>query len=172
MSQTGLGSVFVTSTNGTDNVIVWVAGGGGDQRLHAYDGDTGAVIYSGGGANEMMNGTRKWNTGIVARGRIYYPADNKVYAFVTPGGVTDSDAYAECNSITNTDSYANPEREPDSHPQSDTEAAPDSPVAPNAAAMTLTPRIGNRRAPKCSQGARDNFLHWAFGVESWTFPPF
>jgi len=87
MSQTGLGSVFVTSTNGTDNVIVWVAGGGGDQRLHAYDGDTGAVIYNGGGANEMMNGTRKWNTGIVGRGRIYYPADNKVYAFVTPGGV-------------------------------------------------------------------------------------
>ena len=87
MSQTGLGSVFVTSTNGTDNVIVWAAGGGGDQRLHAYDGETGTVLYSGGGANEMMTGTRKWNTGIVARGRIYYPADNKVYAFVTPGGV-------------------------------------------------------------------------------------
>ena len=87
MSQTGLGSVFVTSTNGTDNVIVWVAGGGGDQRLHAYNGDTGTVIYSGGGANEMMMGTRKWNTGIVGRGRIYYPADNKIYAFVTPGGI-------------------------------------------------------------------------------------
>ena len=87
MSQTGLGSVFVTSTNGTDNLIVWVAGGGGDQRLHAYDGDTGTMIYNGGGADEMMLGTRKWNTGIVARGRIYYPADNKIYAFVTPGGV-------------------------------------------------------------------------------------
>jgi len=87
MSQTGLGSVFVTSTNGTDNLIVWAAGGGGDQRLHAYDGDSGTVIYSGGGANEMMSGTRKWNTGIVTRGRIYYPADNKIYAFVTPGGV-------------------------------------------------------------------------------------
>jgi outer membrane protein assembly factor BamB len=87
MSQTGLGSVFVTSTDGTDNMIVWAAGGGGDQRLHAYDGDTGAVIYNGGGDNEMMNGTRKWNTGIVGRGRIYYPADNKIYAFVTPGGL-------------------------------------------------------------------------------------
>ena len=86
MSQSGLGSVFVTSTGGTNNVIVWAAGGGGDQRLHAYDGDTGAVIYSGGGANEMMSGTRKWNTGIVARGRIYYPADNKVYAFTVPTG--------------------------------------------------------------------------------------
>ena len=84
MSQSGLSSVFVTSTDGTNNAIVWVAGGGGDQRLHAYNGDTGAVVYAGGGANEMMTGTRKWNTGIVARGRIYYPADNKIYAFTVP----------------------------------------------------------------------------------------
>ena len=28
-----------------------------------------------------MTGTRQWNTGIVARGRIYFAADNKVYAF-------------------------------------------------------------------------------------------
>jgi hypothetical protein len=33
MSQTGLGSAFVTSTDDTNNVIVWVAGGGGDGRL-------------------------------------------------------------------------------------------------------------------------------------------
>jgi hypothetical protein len=84
MSQSGLGSVFVTSTDGTNNVIVWVAGGGGDQRLHAFNGDTGAVVYAGGGTNEMMTGTRKWNTGIVARSRIYYPADNKIYAFKVP----------------------------------------------------------------------------------------
>jgi hypothetical protein len=86
MSQTGLGSAFVTSTDGTNNVIVWVAGGGGDGRLHGYNGDTGAVVYAGGGANELMTGTRKWNTGIVARGRIYYPADNKIYAFNLPTG--------------------------------------------------------------------------------------
>ena len=48
--------------------------------------DTGAVVYAGGGANELMTGTRKWNTGIVARGRIYYPADNKIYAFNLPTG--------------------------------------------------------------------------------------
>ena len=29
----------------------------------------------------MMTGTRQWNTGMVARGRIYFCADNKVYAF-------------------------------------------------------------------------------------------
>jgi hypothetical protein len=94
MSQSGLGSVFVTSTDGTNNAIVWVAGGGGDQRLHAYNGDTGAVVYAGGGANEMMTGTRKWNTGIVARGRIYYPADNKIYAFRVPATASASAARA------------------------------------------------------------------------------
>ncbi len=84
VSQTGLGSAWVTSTDGVNNAIVWVAGAGGDGRLHGYDGDTGTVIYSGGGADEIMSGTRKWNTGIVARGRIYYPADNKIYAFKVP----------------------------------------------------------------------------------------
>src|SRR4029077_12693491 len=86
VSQTGLGSTFVTSTDSTNNVIVWVAGGGGDGRLYGYNGDTGAVIYAGGGTNELMTGTRKWNTGVVARGRIYYPADNKIYAFNSSTG--------------------------------------------------------------------------------------
>jgi hypothetical protein len=31
-----------------------------------------------------MTGTRKWNTGIVARRRIYFAASNKVYAFAVP----------------------------------------------------------------------------------------
>jgi hypothetical protein len=86
VSQTGLGSAWVTSTDGINNAIVWVAGAGGDGRLHGYNGDTGAVIYAGGGANELMTGTRKWNTGMVARGRVYYAADNKVYSFKLPAG--------------------------------------------------------------------------------------
>ena len=86
VSQSGRGSPWVTTTDGTNNFMVWVAGVSGDQRLHAYDGDTGAVIYAGGGANELMTGTRQWNTGMVARGRIYFGADNKVYAFRVPAG--------------------------------------------------------------------------------------
>ena len=87
MNQTGRGSPWVTTTDGTNNTIVWVVGtsGSGDQRLHGYNGDTGAVVYAGGGSNELMTGTRQWNTGIVARGRIYFAADNKVYAFKVPG---------------------------------------------------------------------------------------
>jgi len=34
-----------------------------------------------------MTGTRQWNTGIVARGRIYFAADNKVYAFTLPAAI-------------------------------------------------------------------------------------
>ncbi|HWY77638.1 MAG TPA: hypothetical protein VN281_18615, partial [Verrucomicrobiae bacterium] len=86
VAQNGKGSPFVTSTDGTNNVVVWGIGSdtGGDQRLHGFDGDTGAVVFSGGGANELMAGTRRFNTGIVARGRIYLANDDKVYAFTVP----------------------------------------------------------------------------------------
>jgi len=91
----GCGSPFVTSTDGTNNMIVWFVGTPdpfspgttGDQRLHGYDGDTGVVVYAGGGPNELMAGTHSYSTtGVAARGRIYVAADNKVYAFAVPGG--------------------------------------------------------------------------------------
>ena len=86
-TQNGVGSPFVTSTDGTNNVVVWAVGANGDQKLHGYDGDTGAVVFSGGGASETMAGTHSYNTtGIAARGRVYIGTDNKVYAFNTPGG--------------------------------------------------------------------------------------
>ena len=84
VTQDGRGSPFVTSTDGTNEVIVWVVGSEGDERLHGYDGDTGSEIFSGGGPDELMAGTRRFSTGIVARGRIYVANDNKVYAFQVP----------------------------------------------------------------------------------------
>ena len=89
VSQVGCGSPFVTSTDGTNNMVVWAVGTGtnGDQKLHGYDADTGAIVYAGGGANELMAGTHSYTTtGIVARGRVYIATDNKVYAFKVPGG--------------------------------------------------------------------------------------
>jgi hypothetical protein len=88
----GCSSPFVTSTDSTNNMIVWTVGSEdhgtpGDQRLHGYNGDTGDVVYGGGGANELMAGTHSYSTtGIAARGRIYVATDNKVYAFKLPGG--------------------------------------------------------------------------------------
>src|SRR5437867_2613688 len=86
-TQNGRGSPWVTTIDGTNNTIVWVAGtgNGGDQRLHGYYGDTGAVIYAGGGVNELMTGTQQWNTGIAVRGRIYFAANNRIYAFMLSG---------------------------------------------------------------------------------------
>src|SRR5262245_556892 len=86
VNQSGSGSPWVTTTDGTNNAIVWVVGAQGDGLLHGYDGDTGAVIYGGGGV--VMSGTRKWNSGIAARGSIYVANDNKVYAFRIPAGGT------------------------------------------------------------------------------------
>src|SRR5439155_24086939 len=56
MNQTGRGSPWVTTTDGTNNAIVWDAAttSSGDKRWHGYDGDTGAASYAGGGANELM----------------------------------------------------------------------------------------------------------------------
>ena len=85
-SQSGRGSPWVTTTDGTNNAIVWVVGAEGDERLHGYDGDTGDAIFAGGGTNELMTGTRKWNSGMVARGSIYVANDNKVYKFKLPTG--------------------------------------------------------------------------------------
>ena len=84
VSQNGHGSPFVTSTDGTNNMIVWGIGAQGDQKLRGFDGDTGKILFSGGGSNELMAGTESYNTGIAARGRIYIAADNKVFAFTVP----------------------------------------------------------------------------------------
>ena len=83
-SENGRGSPFVTSTDGTNNAIVWGIGSEGNQRLQGFNGDTGAVVFNGGGTNELMAGTRRFNTAIAARGRIYVANDNKVYAFTVP----------------------------------------------------------------------------------------
>jgi PQQ enzyme repeat len=86
----GCGSPFVTTTDGSSNPIVWVVGTAGwgiegDQQLHGYDGDTGAVVYAGGGPDELIPGTHAYTTtGIVARGRMYVAGDDKVYAFTVP----------------------------------------------------------------------------------------
>ena len=125
-------------------MIVWYAAttSSGDQRLHAYDGDTGAIIYAGGGTNELMTGTRQWNTGMVARGRIYFGADNKVYAFRLPAGTPtptptasptatatahrdrNFHCYSDCNC--NCNIYTNCHRDCDSHGNFDGHANCDS----------------------------------------------
>jgi hypothetical protein len=84
VSSPGRTSPFVTMTSGTNNAIVWAFGTGTGARLFGYNGDSGAVIFNGGGATDTISGARNFNTGIAARGRIYVAGDNKVHAFSVP----------------------------------------------------------------------------------------
>jgi len=130
VSQSGQGSPWVTTTDGTNNAIVWVVGAQGDQRLHGYNGDTGAVVYAGGGANELMTGTRKWNSGMVARGSIYIANDNKVYAFRVPAGTPTPTPTATATSTSTTTPTATA-----------TAAATSTPTATATATATATPSV-------------------------------
>lgn len=76
-----VGSPIATTTDGTSEAIVWAIGAEGDQRLHGYDGDTGAVVFAGGGAGDAMASTSRLITPIVAKGRIFVAADGQLYAF-------------------------------------------------------------------------------------------
>src|SRR5438132_8408730 len=150
-NQTGRGSPWVTTTDGTNNTIVWVAGVAGDQRLHGYDGDTGAVIYAGGGSNELMTGTRQWNTGIAARGHIYFGADNKVYAFMLPAGTPTPTATATATPTATATATSTPisTTTPTSSPTSTPTPMPSATARPTPTARpAVTPRPRPTPAPR------------------------
>src|SRR4029077_6670428 len=142
MGQSGRGSPWVTTTDGTNNAIVWVAGVQGDQRLHGYNADTGAVVYAGGGSNELMTGTRQWNTGIVARGRIYFGADNKIYAFKLAAATPTPTPTATATTTATATATATPTSTPTpTPPPSPTPTATVTPTAtPTPGQITLTAR--------------------------------
>jgi hypothetical protein len=76
-SQGGNGSPMVTTTDGHAEAVVWGLGG----RLTGFDGDTGTVIFNGGGAGDMLTGISKFVTPIAAKGRIFVATNSNVYAF-------------------------------------------------------------------------------------------
>jgi outer membrane protein assembly factor BamB len=80
-NQHGLGSPITTTSDGTHDVIVWATGATGDNRLHAFDGRTGAIVFDGGGAGDVMAYTPQWTTPIAAKGRIFVGSSGQVYAF-------------------------------------------------------------------------------------------
>jgi len=72
---------MVTTSDGTNDAIVWGLGAEGSQRLVGFDGDTGEVVFAGGGDAELMANVRRYETAIAARGRIFVAGDNQLYAF-------------------------------------------------------------------------------------------
>jgi outer membrane protein assembly factor BamB len=76
----GAGSPIATTSDGQSDAIVWQLGVQGDNRLHAFDGDTGAVLHFPGAGVTIPN-MRRYNAPIAAKGRIYVPADGQIVAF-------------------------------------------------------------------------------------------
>jgi len=76
----GAGSPIVTTTEGRADPIVWIVGAEGDNRLHAFKGETGEALLPGTGAGPMA-GLRHFQTLIAAGGRLYVGADERIYAF-------------------------------------------------------------------------------------------
>ena len=77
---------IVTTTDGTTDPIVWITAPAGDERLHGFRGDTGAVLFNGGGKGDGMAGLQRHSSILVAEGRLFIAGAGQLYAFdYTPG---------------------------------------------------------------------------------------
>jgi outer membrane protein assembly factor BamB len=74
----GRGAPIITTTDGSANPLVWVAGAEGDNKLHAFDALTGAVVYN---SSNTMSGLHHFQTLIAAGGHLYVGADNTIYSY-------------------------------------------------------------------------------------------
>lgn len=74
-------SPIATTTDGTNDPIVWTLGCEGSRQLRGFDGETGAMIFGGGTMNDLFNNVRHFSTPIAVHGKIYVAGDNKLYAY-------------------------------------------------------------------------------------------
>ncbi len=77
----GRGSPMVTTTDGQSEAIVWVVDAEAGNRLRGFDGETGQLIFKGGGTGDQMRRVRRFQTPIVARGRIVVVDDDQLVVF-------------------------------------------------------------------------------------------
>ncbi len=74
-TTSGAPAVSVTDAQGS-NAVVWIVGT--DNKLYGVDGETGTSILAGTAA---MSAVAKFQTPIVANGRVFVAANNQIYAF-------------------------------------------------------------------------------------------
>jgi hypothetical protein len=72
------GSPIVTTTDGMAESVVWLVAGG---KLLGFNGETGAPIYNGGGAADAVGTVNKFQTPMVAHGRMFIAASNQIVAY-------------------------------------------------------------------------------------------
>jgi hypothetical protein len=75
----GLGSPIATTTDGTSNALVWIVSATGTNRLLAFDGDTGANVFT--GPTGQLGTIQQSTSPIVAKGRFFIGGNNAVYAY-------------------------------------------------------------------------------------------
>jgi hypothetical protein len=75
----GQGAPIITTTDGTANSIVWVAGAEGDNLLHGFDAMTGASVFT--DTAPAMAGLHHFATILATQRRFYVAADDTVYAY-------------------------------------------------------------------------------------------
>jgi hypothetical protein len=78
-STGGLGSPSITTSDGTSDAMVWVAGAEGDGVLRAWDLTTGELLYA--SDPGALGPTRRFATPIAVRGRVLVAGDGALYAF-------------------------------------------------------------------------------------------
>ena len=97
-SQSGQGSPWVTTTDGTNNAIVWVVGAQGDRSVARLQWRYRRGCLC--GRRRQRIDDRRPANGIAASllaGSIYVANDNKVYKFRIPGeGTPTPTAYSNC----------------------------------------------------------------------------
>lgn len=71
-------STIATTTDGMSDSIVWYMAG---RKLFGFNGETGETVFDGGGANDSIGSPNKFQTPIVAKGRIFIASDSSLLAF-------------------------------------------------------------------------------------------
>ncbi|MDE8344374.1 MAG: hypothetical protein POG24_11225, partial [Acidocella sp.] len=74
----GRGAPVVTQSGRGMQPVVWIFGAEGDERLRAFDGVTGAVLYV---SDPTLAPVPHFSTPLIAEHRLYLPAKNTVLAF-------------------------------------------------------------------------------------------
>ena len=73
------GSPTVTTTDDSANPVVWMASTNGDRMLHAWTGDTGQLLFNGGGFK--MSGIPHFAAVLAAEGHLFVGGGRKVYEY-------------------------------------------------------------------------------------------
>jgi len=76
----GGGSPSITSSDGTNDMLVWTFGAssGGSGQIHAWDLQTGTPVVT--GSDVLPNQARSFTVPIFVNGRAIVVADNRLYA--------------------------------------------------------------------------------------------